>query len=230
MLAPVLATGRRVLALDQRGQYESPGSEDPSAYSVRALADDLLMVVNYLGAPVHLVGHSFGGLVSRDLLIRRPDVARTFTLLDSGPAALGGNRRIYLEFMTPILRDGGLPAVYDALEQVQAQDPRTQSLPEDVKAFLRRRFLSQSPVAVETTGQALLGEPDRVDELKAAYRGPMLVACGAGDDAWPPDEQAAMADRLGAPFETIPDAMHSPAAENPLATTKMLAAFWDASA
>ena len=36
-----------------------------------------------------------------------------------------------------------------------------------------------------------------------------------------------MADRLGAPFELIPDAMHSPAVENPEATATVLISFWD---
>src|SRR3954465_5285719 len=137
ILAPILATGRRGVADAQRGQHESPGSDDPAAYSVRALADDLLTVISTLGGPVHLVGHSFGGLVARDALIRQPEAARSLTLLDSGPAALGGNRRVYLELMTPVLQSGGLPAVYAALEQVQAADPRTQGLPVEVSDFLR---------------------------------------------------------------------------------------------
>jgi pimeloyl-ACP methyl ester carboxylesterase len=69
--------------------------------------------------------------------------------------------------------------------------------------------------------------PDRVDELRSAYAGPLLVACGEADDAWPPDVQKDMADRLGAPFELIPDALHSPAVENPAATAALLTSFWE---
>ena len=53
------------MACDQRGQYESPGTDDPADYSVESLATDLLDLVDELGGVAHVVGHSFGGLVSR---------------------------------------------------------------------------------------------------------------------------------------------------------------------
>src|SRR3954470_20839418 len=34
LLAPLADAGYRVVAIDQRGQYESPGPDDPAAYSV----------------------------------------------------------------------------------------------------------------------------------------------------------------------------------------------------
>ena len=37
LLAPLAEAGYRVVALDQRGQYESPGPDDPGAYSVTEL-------------------------------------------------------------------------------------------------------------------------------------------------------------------------------------------------
>src|SRR3954469_12641576 len=57
-LGALAATGRTVVAYDQRGQYETGGPDDPEAYVVPALADDLLAVADDLGTPLHLVGHS----------------------------------------------------------------------------------------------------------------------------------------------------------------------------
>jgi pimeloyl-ACP methyl ester carboxylesterase len=227
VLEALAATGRRVLAYDQRGQFESAGPDDHAAYTIPALARDLIEVLESVGPPVHVVAHSFGGLVAREAMIRRPDLARSLTMLDSGPAALGGGRRDHLEFMGPMLAEGGLTAVYAALTALQAADPAIQALPRETHEFLERRFLSQSAAAVLVTGQALMDEPDRVEELRAAYTGPLLVACGEGDDAWTPDVQKEMAARLGAPFEVIPDAIHSPAAENPAGTAAVLVPFWD---
>jgi pimeloyl-ACP methyl ester carboxylesterase len=228
VLGALAASGRRVVAYDQRGQYESKGPEDPAAYTCTALADELLAVIDALGGPVHLVGHSFGGLVARDALIKRPEVARSLTLLDSGPAALGGQRRMWLELMAPVINDSGLAGVYAAMEALNASDEKMQSLPQATRDFLKKRFLSQSATCVLVSGQAVLEEPDRVDELRAAYPGPILVAWGEHDDAWSPAEQEDMANRLGVPFEVIPDAVHSPAVENPDATAKVLSAFWAA--
>ena len=227
-LGALSATGRRVVAYDQLGQYESVGPDDPNAYTGPSLATDLLELIDVIGEPVHLVGHSFGGLVAREAVIRRPDAARSLVLLDSGPAALGGQRRTYLELMEPIINDGGLEAVYAVMESMTATDPDFQALPQATRDFLKKRFLAHSALAILVTGQALADEPDRVDELRAAYPGPILVACGEDDDAWTPAEQEDMARRLGAPYELIPDARHSPAAENPEVTAKVLTAFWSA--
>jgi pimeloyl-ACP methyl ester carboxylesterase len=226
-LSPLVATGWPVVTYDQRGQYETGGPDDPSAYTVPALAEDLLDVVDQVGTPVHLVGHSFGGIVARAAAITRPDAFRSLTLLGSGPAGISGPRRVWLELMAPVVAEGGVPHVWAALEAIQANDPNVASLPEEIRDFLKRRFLSQPAIAVLVSGQALLDEPDRVDELRRAYPGPILVAFGAGDDAWAPPEQEAMAMRLGVPHVVIPDALHSPAAENPEVTAKVLAEFWD---
>jgi pimeloyl-ACP methyl ester carboxylesterase len=74
---------------------------------------------------------------------------------------------------------------------------------------------------------ALLTEPDLVSELRATGV-PAMVCFGEHDDAWGPGPQRDMARRLGARVEVIADAAHSPAAERPAATAKVLADFWSA--
>src|SRR5215211_2486141 len=69
LLRPLAAAGHRAVSVDQRGQFESLGPDDPAAYSLDALAADVRALLAVLagarGRPVHLVGHSFGGLVAR---------------------------------------------------------------------------------------------------------------------------------------------------------------------
>src|SRR4030095_4604727 len=48
LLAPLAEAGHRVVAIDQRGQYESPGPDDPAAYSVAELAADVVAVARVL--------------------------------------------------------------------------------------------------------------------------------------------------------------------------------------
>jgi pimeloyl-ACP methyl ester carboxylesterase len=222
---PLLAAGGlRAVAMDLPGQYETPGPDEISAYTPDALAVSVLAVAAELGRP-HLVGHSFGGLVARAAVIAAPDAARSLVLLDSGPAAIGGDRRERMAALEPALAAGGLPAVYDALATLAAGDPAWVAQPAAVKAFLRKRFLAGSAVGLQGMGDALRSEPDRTDELKATGI-PLLVAYGEHDDAWPPAVQAEMAARLGARTVVIPGAIHSPAVQQPERTARALLDFW----
>jgi pimeloyl-ACP methyl ester carboxylesterase len=227
-LLPRLADrGWESCAVDQRGQWESPMPDDPALYTVDALAEAVLEAAREVGPPLHLVGHSFGGIVVRDAVIKDPKVACTLTLLGSGPAALGGQRAEVLKFLRPVLAQGGIEAVWQASEVVAAADPRRRDVDAYVKEFLRARFLAQRPVPLTAMADAMLSEPDRVDELRTAYDGPLLVAHGESDDAWTPRQQLLMAQRLGAGYSVIEGSVHSPAAENPEHTADLLDRFWE---
>jgi pimeloyl-ACP methyl ester carboxylesterase len=229
ILAALAASGRRVVAMDQRGQFESPGPDDPAAYTIEALAASVHAVAADLvgpgGGPVHLLGHSFGGLVTRGMVLAHRAAVASLALLGSGPAAIGGERRATMDALAPLLAGGGMAAVYEQLELLAAGDAKLAGRPPELKAFLRRRFLASSPIGLRGMGDALRGEPDRVDALRATGV-PVLVAYGVGDDSWSPATQADMAERLGARHAPIPSAAHSPAVENPAATIRIVQEFW----
>jgi pimeloyl-ACP methyl ester carboxylesterase len=222
VLVPLRDAGFRAVAVDQRGQHDSPGPEDPSAYAVHSLAQDLLALVAALGdGPVHLVGHSFGGLVSRAAVLEDPSAFRSLVLMDSGPSALGGPRAEVLPLMKQILDEAGLAAVWEAAQSLPTAKPQ----PPDVLAFLQKRFMAGSPAALHGMGDALVSEPDRVGELKGVGL-PLLVMYGEADDAWSPEVQSEMAARLGCPVVVVPGSVHSPAAENPEVTAEALRSFY----
>lgn len=228
LFTPLAEGGQRVVALDQRGQYESPGGDDPQAYTVSALATDLLAVADDLVGPrqkVHLLGHSFGGLVARAAVLARPAQFASITLMSSGPDRLVGPRAEVLAQLAPLLDRGGLPMVYEAMQQLAAADPAVIAPPPELAEFLRTRFLASSAAALRAMAAAMTSEPDRVS-LLVATGVPVLVLHGAGDDAWSPQVQTEMAQRLGAKHVVIPDAMHSPALDNPDATVAALLDFW----
>ncbi len=229
LLAPLSASGYRVVAIDQRGQYESPGPDDPARYSVAELAEDVVAVSRVLaaedGGPVHLLGHSFGGLVTRAAVLSAPELYRSFTLLGSGPAQLTGGRAELLDHLAPLLEAGGVQLVHETMEQLAMTDPKAQAVPAPTREFYARRFLRNSGPGLRGMADAMLAEPDRVQELKAIGL-PVLVAHGEADDAWLPHVQADMAQRLGSRYEVIEDSIHSPAVENPPRTVAVLCDFW----
>ncbi|HWA67289.1 MAG TPA: alpha/beta hydrolase [Mycobacteriales bacterium] len=220
-LLPALArNGRPATAIDLRGQCDSGGPEEVTAYTIEALAADVAALLAAADEPLHLVGHSFGGLVCRQAVLSGAPV-RSLTLLGSGPGALGGHRADLVEVMRPMLDEGGVAHVWDAIGA-----SATAGQPAEVAAFIEHRFRGSPAAALLGMGNALVSAADRVDEL-AAVGVPILVACGENDDAWSPADQQLMAARLGAPFVPLPGAGHSPNVDVPDLVVETLESFWE---
>ncbi len=225
LLAPLAQAGWHAVAIDQRGQYETPGTDRESDYRLTALGDDLLALTAELGAgPVHLVGHSFGGLVARAATITEPQAVASLTLLCSGPGPQPAERHVLLQAMADAIPAIGLPATWLAKRAYE----RSQGAPEpppEIERFMELRFVKNHPLALREMTLHLTRAPDDLVAL-AATGVPVLVAFGADDDGWPTAEQRAMADRLGASVAVIDGAGHSPAAERPEQTVAALERFW----
>ncbi|MFE3558206.1 alpha/beta fold hydrolase [Streptomyces sp. NPDC059193] len=227
LLEPLAGAGYRVVAVDGRGQYQSPGPREESAYTVEELGRDVLAQAAALGGgPVHLVGHSFGGLVSRAAVLRDAAPFASLTLLSSGPAAISEEQQARTKLLVAALEAlrEDMPAVWEAM---RAQDPEN-AVPDapELTEFLRQRWLATVPEQLIGTGRVLLSEPDRVAEL-AAVAVPKLVLSGVVDYAWPVPLMDDMAVRLSASRVIVEGAEHSPNAENPQVTAGALATFWD---
>lgn len=225
VLDPLAEAGFFATTIDLPGQYESPGLGAADEYTSDALGSIVGELCATLGPEVHLVGHSFGGLVSRAAVIAAPSRVSSLVLLSSGPAALGGLRRLTIEQLQPVLAGSGLPGVYAAMQAAAMSGPGFVAPPPELADFLQRRFLGGSPDMLQGMGDALRHEPDRVAEL-AATEVPVLVIHGVDDDAWQPATQLEMATRLGAKYVVVPGAAHSAAVENSSAVVHALLDFW----
>ncbi|MGN6245830.1 MAG: alpha/beta hydrolase [Motilibacteraceae bacterium] len=238
---PLLAQrGVHVIAVDQRGQHESPHATDPADYDVAPLGRDALAAAAVLRERsgqdrVHLLGHSFGGLVARAATLQAAepasphrDLLASLTLLCSGPADVPEPGAGRLRLLAGALAQVDLATIWAVMRQLDAENGVLEPAP-DVQAFLERRWLATDAAQLLRVTEQLLGEPDRTDALRAAVDDlglPVLVARGEDDDAWAHDAQADMARRLGARHEVIAQAAHSPAAERPETTADLLATYW----
>ena len=238
------ADSRRVVAIDMRGQFETPGADDPGGYAAAALGADIVAIMRATGAR-HLVGHSYGGLIGREAVLAGTGSAGTrsgsevasFTLMSSGPAALTGPRARELRAMLAALgvsRDGtpdaaALRAGISGLWQDHlAPQAVAAGVPGHIVAFLGQRMLSNDPDGLILMARHMLTAPDRTAELARLDQIPMLIIYGEDDNSWSPAAQENMARRLGARRLCIPAAVHSPAVEAPATTASALTQFWDA--
>ncbi|MFF1791673.1 alpha/beta fold hydrolase [Kitasatospora sp. NPDC058243] len=237
LLEPLAAAGYRVTAVDQRGQYETGGPDDPAAYAVEALGADVRALTEAVaadggGGPPHLLGHSFGGQVVREAVLAAaadgPSPWRSLTLMSTGPGAIDPAEAARTKLLLDVLPVMSLEEIWQVMRQMEEGSGDQKQRPEPAVAeFLHRRWLANVPLSLSVTGGHLVAAPDRVAELAAATAGlPVLVLSGVRDYAWPVPEQTRMAERLGARRVVVEDAGHSPNAERPAATAGALAAFW----
>jgi pimeloyl-ACP methyl ester carboxylesterase len=245
ILGPLAAAGRRVLAVDLRGQYQTPGPDDPAAYDLAELGADIAALARAT-ATAHLLGHSLGGLVARNSILaggHPPDggIARppmppwpdSLTLMCSGPAALpedgwrAADLRRLLDYTAgagPRDLPGKVAEIWHGILEPQAV---ASGVPDPVRAFLRERMLANNPTGLVAMAGQLLTAEDQTAGL-AKYDIPTLVLYGENDDAWPPELQEDMAYQLHARRACLPGAAHSPAVEAPAATAYELTSFWNA--
>jgi pimeloyl-ACP methyl ester carboxylesterase len=214
------------VAVDQRGQFETPGPADPSAYTLAEFGADVVAMSKALGGYSQLVGHSFGGLVAREAVLTDPTVFSSITLLCSGPAAFSDEvTRQGLQMLAFGLENLPIEQVYDLKLDHDSKEPTYVAPPGDVAAFLRKRFTGNAPIGLAEITKRLLDTDDRTDQLASSGVRAQVVY-GETDDGWPLPVQDAMAEVLGVQAQVVPSAGHSPAIDQPAATARILVDFF----
>jgi pimeloyl-ACP methyl ester carboxylesterase len=228
ILGQLAASGRRVVAIDMRGQYQTPGPADPDAYDLAELGADIAAVAEATRT-AHLLGHSFGGLVAREAILGGCAPV-SLTLLSSGPAGLTGPRAEELHFFLNYV--DGVPATALPAKIAEfwhgAVEPHAvmAGVSAEVLAFLEERTVANSPAGLVAMASNLLKAEDKTAAL-AARAIPAFVLFGEDDNAWPTSVQADMAERLGAGRSCIPGAGHNLNVEAPATTAHALTKFWE---
>ncbi len=154
-LDALAAAGHRAVAVDQRGYSPGARPDDPAAYAMPHLVDDVLGLLDALDVDqVDLVGHDFGGAVAWTVAGHHPEKVRTLTVASAPhPAAFV---RAYQAGSTTAGPEGDGEAASDQNRRSSyirrfREAPRGQvedALLADDAAALRRVYAGLTPEAV----------------------------------------------------------------------------------
>lgn len=226
LLQPLSERGYKVVSFSQRGQSLSEGPDEVSGYELSRLGKDIHEVIQQLnlGTNVHLLGHSFGGVVSIEAVVQDHSRFASMTMWNSGPRTMGGT----LEQERADLLEHGPRAYYVGSQLAAGKDPEADTKGElnAIEQYYYERLMSTNPAQLEAGITILIDQKDRTAEL-AATSLPILVSHGANDDAWPISMQREMAEQLGADYVVLANAGHSAHADRTHASAQLLATFWD---
>jgi len=220
LIGPLLAdAGYRVLTFDNRGQHESAHSGREDGYQVQSLARDVIDLVDHFGfEKPHLLGHSFGGLVSQRALVESPQSFATLTIFCSGPHYIPNKPD--LAATIKIMETMPMQESWDRFrEETEKLLPRYE--------LYKKRWIASDPRSTHTMALHLQSAEPLIAQL-VATNVPIHVVYGENDDAWPLDMQDQMAADLSAPRTIIKDAGHCPNEDQPEDTVKVLTSFWSA--
>jgi len=158
-------SGRRVIALDNRGHGDSAKLYDPAQYSIPTMAGDVLGLMNHLGIPqADIMGYSMGGRMTAWLGLNEPQRLRSAIL---GGIGIGG------------LIEGTGPGenVAEALEAPSLDDV-TDPVGRTFRAFADQTRSDRKALAACLRGTRELMRRDQVARIDV----PVLIAVGTTDD------------------------------------------------
>lgn len=88
----------QVIAVDIRGHGQTDKPEGP--YSIQLFAEDICALIRFLDLPpVHLVGHSLGGMIAFQLVLDNPEWVKSLTIINSAPALIFPNLSMRIRFL-----------------------------------------------------------------------------------------------------------------------------------
>lgn len=196
-----LATMHTVVCVDLRGHGRSPAVNRPGRMA--DFVSDVEDLIEELDAgPAVMVGVSFGGMISQNLVVKRPDlVAGLVTCACPGRIPEAGRQGILQRGIEA--EAGGMEAVVDVtLERWFTPD----FMETDAVASVRERLLTDDPSAFAAAWEAISGH-DALGSL-GGYGGRALVVAGEHDLATPLEASRALAAALDARLEVIAGAPH----------------------
>jgi esterase len=218
-LARRLAVDREVHVVDMRNHGDSPWFD---SQSYPDMAGDLADVIERLGAPMAVFGHSMGGKAAMALALSRPELVAALIVGDIAPVAYSHSHLGNAEAMMAI----DLEAVTsrkdaDALLAARIDDPGTRAfLLQSLDMSAKRWKLNLAVLARDM--DLVTGWPD----VKGRYDGPTLFLHGANSPYVQPQHHDSILDQFPhARFQSLEGAGHWIHADKPVDTAEAIASF-----
>ncbi len=219
VIAKRMSDTRRVIAVDMRNHGQSFWSDD---HTYQAMAGDLAEVIDHIGAPMDVVGHSMGGKAAMMLALTRPEAVQKLVVGDIAPVGYSHSQMQFIDAMRAVdLSQVSRRSEANAQLAELGVDPAlcsflTQSL--DVADKRWRLNLD----ALATNMAAILDFPDHT----GAFDGPTLFLSGANSDYVDRRYRPQVLKLFpNARFAKIPGAGHWLHADNPRAFEQNVTAY-----
>ena len=179
----------RTIAFNARGFPPSDVPENVASYSQARAADDILAVLDHIGAPkAHIVGLSMGGFATLHFGLRHPRRALSLCIGGCGYGAELDKRETFraeADVIAGMIRSGGMPAFAERYAygptrvQYENKDPRGH-------AEFKKMLAEHSAVGSANTQQGVQKERPSlytlVEEMKRIDVPTLVIT---GDEDWP---------------------------------------------
>ena len=209
VIAKRLSDELRVITVDLRNHGQSAWTD---SHSYPDMAGDLAELIDHLGAPCHVGGHSMGGKAAMVLAIKHPQLVHRLIVADIAPTAYGHSQMQFITAMRNVDL-GTLSRRSDAEAQLAEQgvEPALQSFfTQSLDVPNKRWRLNLDVLAKEM--DKILSFP----ELTGHFDGPSLFLSGADSDYVTPGHRPQIKTLFPkARFAKLPDAGHWLHADKP---------------
>ena len=211
--------GYRALRMDLRGHGGS--GAPPAPYTIDALADDVIAVLDALGIDrCHFVGLSIGGMIGQSLGLRHDSRLRSLMLCDTQTESPADAATRWGPRIEAVLKAGSLEPIADAtIGRWLTEDFRGKH-PGRWKQ-IRDSIVGCNPAGYVGCAQAI-GNFNFTARLGTVTT-PTLVVCGTEDPSASPAESRHIAGFFpNGSYDEFPGARHLPNVEQPEAFNRVL--------
>ena len=210
VIAKRLCDNRRVVTVDMRNHGSSPHH---ASHSYPDMAQDIAQVIEHLGGPVDICGHSMGGKAVMLLALTRPELLRRVIVADIAPVTYGHTQQMFIDAMRSV----------DLAQIERRSDAEAQLAEAGVERALQSFFTQSLDVpgkrwrlnldALEAEMPKIIGWPEGVG---GQFDGPTLFLSGGASDYVRAEHRGPIKELFPqARFAKIPGAGHWLHAEKP---------------